>query len=172
MVYRKFCVKKTKRNPRHINPNGFGLIEAMIAGVILLVTMTSVGRFTQAAMTSGSNQEIRNKLETRIIDNIQEIQQQDSRLTWEAVEHLREEQIACKNPTEYTKLKLETESSGYYVQQPDKIERVISDSSNAPGVMVITYNFDGPENSVGTEKRVIELNPTFAADCLDIGYSI
>ena len=151
--------------------DGFGLVEAMIAGVILLATMTAVGRFTQAAMSSGSNQEIRNRIETQIIDNMQEIQQQDSRLTWKAIEKLQEEQMACSNPAIYAKQKIENNNSGYYVGKPFEIKRDISVSSDAPGIIIITYSFNGPENSVGTEKRIIELNPTFAADCIDIGDS-
>ena len=151
------------------NPDGFGLIEAMIAGVILLFTMTAIGRFTQAAMSSGANQEIRTKLENRIMDNIQEIHQQDSRLTWEIIEDLNDEQEACSNPAQYTKNKIETSGSGYYVETPKKIVRKITDSSDVPGIIIVTYSFDGPENSVGIEKRIVELSPTFAADCFDLG---
>ena len=133
--------------------------------------MTSIGRFTQAAMTSGSNQEIRNKIESKIMDNIQEIQQQDSRITWETIKQLDDEQVACNKPAEYTKNKLETTGSGYFVASPQDVIREISKSPTAPEVMVIKYSFDGPEHSVGTETRIIELNPTFTADCIDLGNS-
>lgn len=176
MVFLKRSITRKNYSPNSKKPDGFGLIEAMIAGVILLITMTAIGRFTQAAMTSGSNQASRIKLENYIIDNIQEIQQQDSRLTWEAVEKLIEvEKLEdnfvhpCGNPASYLRKKLETEYSGYYVKKPSDVDRVINDSRNDLGIMTITYTFDGPENSVGNEKRVIELNPTFAANCLDRG---
>ena len=155
-----------------IDSAGFGLVEALIAGVILLFTMSSIGRFTQAAMSSGANQELRNRIEAQIMNNIQEVQQQDSRLTWEVVKQFNEEQLACNQSTQYAKDKLETIGSGYYVAPPDQVNRTISESNAAPGVMVITYSFDAPENSVGIEKRVIELNPTFAADCLDLADSL
>ena len=86
-----------------IEADGLGLVEVLIAGVILLSVMTSIGRFTQAAMTSGSNQDLRNRLESRIMDNMQKIHQQDSRLTWEAVKIFGDEQIACSNPAQYAK---------------------------------------------------------------------
>ena len=83
--------RHSQREALMIEADGFGLVEALIAGVILLFVMTSIGRFTQAAMTSGSNQDIRNKIENKIIDNMQKIQQQDSRLTWEAIKISGEE---------------------------------------------------------------------------------
>ena len=148
--------------------DGFGLVEAMIAGVILLFVMASIGRFTQAAMSSGANQETRNKLENRIMNNMQEIQQQDSRLTWEVIEQLGEDQIACSDPPTYTKNKLEIEGTDYFVDTPTEIEREISNSSTSQGIMIVTYSFEAPEHSIGLEKRVLELNPTFAADCLEL----
>ena len=71
--------KQSQRETLTVETDGFGLVEALIAGVILLIVMTTIGRVTQAAMTSGSNQYIRNKIENKIIDNMQKIQQQDSR---------------------------------------------------------------------------------------------
>ena len=161
--------KQNKGHMEHVMDSaGFGLVEALIAGVILLFTMSSIGRFTQAAMSSGANQELRNRIEAQIMNNIQEIQQQDSRLTWDVIKQRNDEQLACNQSTQYTKKKLETVGSGYYVAPPNQANRAITESNAAPGVMVITYSFDAPENSVGVEKRVIELNPTFAADCLDL----
>jgi len=154
-----------------IEADGFGLVEVLIAGVILLFVMTSVGRFTQAAMTSGSNQELRNRLESRIMDNMQKIQQQDSRLTWEVVKIFGDQQTACSNPAQYAKEQIENNSTEYFVDPPKSINRTISVSTINPGIMRIEYGFDGPENSVGIERRVLELNPTFAADCLDLGVS-
>ncbi len=161
--------KIAKRELSMIEADGFGLVEVLIAGVILLFVMTSVGRFTQAAMTSGSNQELRNRLESRIMDNMQTIQQQDSRLTWEAVKIHGDQQTACNNPAAYLKDKVENTNTEYFVNPPNGINRTISVSTINPGIMRIEYNFDGPENSVRIERRILELNPTFAADCLDLG---
>ena len=160
--------KLAKRELSMIEADGFGLVEVLIAGVILLFVMTSIGRFTQAAMTSGSNQELRNRLESRIMDNMQKIQQQDSRLTWEAVKIFGDQQIACSNPAQYAKEQIENNNTEYFVGPPNSINRTISVSTNNPGIMRIEYDFDGPENSVAIERRVLELNPTFAADCLDL----
>lgn len=161
--------KIAKRELSMDEADGFGLVEVLIASVILLFVMTSVGRFTQAAMTSGSNQELRNRLESRIMDNMQTIQQQDSRLTWEAVKILGDQQTACNNPAAYLKDKVENTNTEYFVNPPNGINRTISVSTINPGIMRIEYNFDGPENSVRIERRILELNPTFAADCLDLG---
>ena len=160
--------KKWMRGQSAPKIDGFGLVEAMISGVILLFVMTSIGRFTQAAMSSGANQEIRNKLENRIMNNMQEIQQQDSRLTWEVINQLGEDQIACSDPIQYTKNKLEANGSDYFVGDPNQVERKISTSNVNQGIMIITYSFEAPEHSVGLEKRILELNPTFAADCLEL----
>ena len=169
MLFETSSKKYVRQVALPIEADGFGLVEALIAGVILLFVMTSIGRFTQAAMTSGSNQDIRNKLESRIIDNMQKIQQQDSRLTWEVVKMFSEQQTACGNPAQYAKDKIENSNTEYFVGPPNGIDRTILVSTNKSGIMRIEYNFDGPENSVGIERRVLELNPTFAADCLDLG---
>ena len=161
--------KLARRKLSMIEADGFGLVEVLIAGVILLFVMTSIGRFTQAAMTSGSNQELRNRLESRIMDNMQKIQQQDSRLTWDVVKTFGDQQIACSNPAQYVKEKIENNNTEYFVDPPNNINRTINASTINPGIMRIEYDFDGPENSVGIERRVLELNPTFAADCLDLG---
>ena len=167
-------VKKLREWSQVHHSDGFGLVEVMIAGVITIFTLSAVGRFTQAAMVSSAKQAERTRLEATIQNNIQEIQQQDSRLTWEIVNALAEEDEACQNPVSYLKSKLETKASNYHVPAPTNVNRSISDASSqttltesTPAVAIITYSFDGPEKSVGNEKRILELNPTFHADCLE-----
>ena len=164
-----------QRFPRRDTCDGFGLVEVMIAGVITVFTLVSIGRFTQAAIIGSSKLADRSRIEARILDNIQEIQQQDSRLTWETIKSLNKEQDACQDAVTYLKNKLETPTSGYYVASPSGITRSIepgnsntSITEGIPDVAVITYSFTGPEKSIGEEKRLVELNPTFQADCIEI----
>ena len=38
-------------------------------------------------------------------------------------------------------------------------------SSSNPNLLVVTYSFDIPGNASATEKRVIELSPSFSTSC-------
>ena len=70
--------RKTSNN--HFN-NGFTLVEVLIAGVIMASTMIGIARFSSAALAISSNQKDRQALEAAINNNIQLIQQSDSRIT-------------------------------------------------------------------------------------------
>ena len=39
------------------------------------------------------------------------------------------------------------------------------DTSSIPGILRIVYSFEGPEEQVKTEQRIIEMTPNFAAKC-------
>ena len=60
---------------------GFTLVEALIAGVLMTFVMTSVGRLGVTALASSSNQKERSRIEGAIENSIQKIQHLDSQLT-------------------------------------------------------------------------------------------
>ena len=71
---------QSAKTPRSAN-QGFTLVEALIAGVLMTFVMTSVGRLSVTALASSSNQKERSRIEGAIENSIQKIQHLDSQLT-------------------------------------------------------------------------------------------
>ena len=71
---------QSAKTPRSAT-QGFTLVEALIAGVLMTFVMTSVGRLSVTALASSSNQKERSRIEGAIENSIQKIQNLDSQLT-------------------------------------------------------------------------------------------
>ena len=85
---------------------GFTLIETMIAGLLLILVMSAVGRMSISALAGSSNIANRRRIEEAIENHIQLIQQADSLLTYDNVpiaHRTGENNItrACRKPAEY-----------------------------------------------------------------------
>ena len=155
-----------RQKTEHLNRNseqGFTLIEVVIAGVILVSVMTAVAQMSVNSLGGSKNREIRDDLEAAVNNDIQLLQQADSYLTFESLQ-ATEQQSACLNPTGYLIPYLEN-----IVPASDLLpgtNRSINAGEGATQDLVeVIYQFDGPENGVGTELRIIELNPNFSAQC-------
>ena len=70
---------QTRQNQK--GSKGFTLIETLIAGVLLTLVMTAVGRMSVSAIAGSSNLAERRKVEESIENHIQLVQQADSLLT-------------------------------------------------------------------------------------------
>ena len=149
--------------------SGFTLIETLIAGVIVAAVMTAVGRLGVSAMATGRNQSSRTTIEAAINDHIQLLQMQDSYLTKEAITSSSgldtALETACVAPSTFLKDHLAQESVAGTINHPNVT--MSWDDSN-PYLLVITYNFEAPEASIGLEKRITELNPNFSSQCYDL----
>ena len=82
---------------------GFTLVETLIAGLLLTLVMTAVGRLSLSAMAGSSNLAERRRVEAAIDNHIQLIQQADSLLTYDSLpsNHRTGEEgstRACRNP--------------------------------------------------------------------------
>ena len=85
---------------------GFTLIETMIAGFVLILVMSGIGRMTTSAVAGSGNLEQRRRIEEAIENHMQLLQQADSLLTYDRIPTLHrtgEEGItrACRKPAEY-----------------------------------------------------------------------
>ena len=85
---------------------GFTLIETMIAGLLLTLVMSAVGRMSISALAGSSNIADRRRIEEAIENHIQLLQQADSLLTYDNVPitHRNGEATitrACRKPAEY-----------------------------------------------------------------------
>lgn len=143
------------------NQNGFSMIETMIAGILLASSLTAVSRMSISALSSSRTSSYRTQIEAAINNDIQTIQKEDSYFTYEWIEQNQNITDACKNPPEALKKHLQS------VAFEPQIEGIIRkfDSESIPGILSVEYNFDGPEQAIENEIRLIEMNPNFSSKC-------
>ena len=149
--------------------SGFTVLETLIAGLVVAAVMTAVGRLGVSAMATSRNQSSRNTIEAAINNHIQLVQMQDSYLTKDAIEDETglntTIELACQNPSTFLMEHLQKpEVVGL---SPDPAVSIEWDDSD-PNLLVLTYSFEGPESSIGTEKRIAEVNPNFSSQCYDL----
>jgi type II secretory pathway pseudopilin PulG len=164
---------------------GFTLVEVLIAGVLMTTIMVAVARLSTQAMAGSNTQKDRQAIEAAINDNIQLIQQADSQIT---VTRLNNEsdgildntnlEQACGNGT------INNNPASFLIQQihdgdmavasPSLTTRQINyNISRKLSVLPIgnsfmaeiLFTFDGPEQGVRSESRVIEISPSFESGC-------
>jgi len=145
------------------------MIETLIAGLIVAGVMTAVGRFGISAMAASHNQSSRNSIEAAVNDHIQLVQMQDSYLTADAIEAESglntSLETACQNPSTFLMHHLQREDIAGTAPSPEvSMEWDSSDQS----LLKLTYNFEAPESSIGTEQRMIEINPNFSSQCYSL----
>ena len=167
----KVALIQGANNIKHAT-NGFTLAEVLIAGSILLIVMVGVSRISVQSITSGRNRLERDRIEAAIHNNIQLIQQADSKLTLESMPS-GEQRKACLSPAQYLKEQLDSESGPISVPKPEvsgidrknTIIRTIEVGDN-PDITIVTYSFPAPEYAIGEERRVVQLNPNFQNRCI------
>jgi len=152
--------------------DGFTMVEVLIAGVIMLIVMVGTARISIQSITSGRHRIERDRIEAAIHNNIQLIQQADSKLTLESMPS-QDQRTACINPAAYLKQQLSKQGGAIAVpppvisgvSNPNLIQRSITVGEH-PGITMITYQFSAPEYSIANERRTIELNPNFQTRCI------
>ena len=169
---------------------GFTLVETLIAGLLLTLVMTAVGRLSLSAMAGSSNLAERRRVEAAIENHIQLIQQADSLLTYESLpsNHRTGKEgstRACRNPAQYLataleqkglinaadwKLKPESNSIRLFdsFEKPTGGETSITTNYNYDddrAIVSINYSFEAPESNIGIEQRSLELSPNFQSYC-------
>jgi type II secretory pathway pseudopilin PulG len=163
----------------------FTLVEVLIAGVLMTAVLTSVARFSTLAMAGSNHQKERQAIEASINDNIQLIQQADSQIT---VNRLLDDSDdffdnydlsqACGSgsPSNNAASFLMTQLLNSKVSvSPPELSKTQSDYSlqrnfsiinvGSTYMLKVEYQFDGPEENVDTEYRIIEISPSFEAGC-------
>jgi type II secretory pathway pseudopilin PulG len=140
------------------------MVEVLIAGILLASALAAVSRISVAALSGSANLSDRTSIEAAINDNIQAMQKEDSYYTdaW-IIENGGEEALksACTNPPEKLSDHLQT------VAPEPRLAAITRtfDIDSIPGILRIVYSFEGPEQQVKAEQRVIEMTPNFAAKC-------
>ncbi|QNI63804.1 hypothetical protein [Synechococcus sp. A15-44] len=140
------------------------MVEVLIAGILLASALAAVSRISVAALSGSANLSDRARIEAAINDNIQAMQKEDSYYTAEwIIDNGGQEDLksACTNPPEALSSHLQNVAPEPRLAA---IKRTF-DSSSIPGILRIFYSFEGPEQQVQAEQRIIEMTPNFAAKC-------
>ena len=140
------------------------MVEVLIAGILLASALAAVSRISVAALSGSANLSDRARIEAAINDNIQAMQKDDSYYTdaW-IIDNGGQEGLksACSDPPEALSNHLQNVAPEPRLAA---IKRTF-DTSSIPGILRITYSFEGPERQVKAEQRIIEMTPNFAAQC-------
>ena len=149
--------------------NGFTLIETMVAGLIMSLTLVAVARLSISAISTSSHQTIRRKIEAAVNNDIQLLQQADSRLK---LIDIADKETACKDPGLFLREKLSSNNSDYYVPEPKVTDpsgklvlRRTIESSQSPIMTKVIYTITAPEKTIETERRILNLYPNFHYLC-------
>jgi type II secretory pathway pseudopilin PulG len=167
---------------RHLRPNssknssrkdrGFTLTEVLISGGMFSMVMAGVAQIMTGSLAASDAMAKRQQIESAINNNIQHIHQANIQLSQSLTANNASLLAACSEPTQFLADELDNPSSSAYVavplvngeSSPQKIKRsILSDSSN--GLTQVVYQFEGPEQNVETEQRVIDLFPRFISLC-------
>lgn len=171
-------MKRLFKQPfQHKVEQGFTLVEVMIAGLIMGGTMIGVSQLATQAMAGNNNQKNRFNIEAAINNDMQLIQQKDSQLTYQWIEENDNPEVACENPGRYLATMIK-EANGPFESLADNTNRSgkmlftrtvtgeAINSSDGPELLTqVKYSFNGPERSIQQENRIVELSPSFQANC-------
>ena len=152
--------KPFKRQRSH-HQNGFSMIETMIAGILLASSLTAVSRMSISALSGSRTSSYRAQIEAAINNDIQTMQKEDSYFTYDWISQNQNISDACQNPPEALKDHLQNVVSGPNIEG---ITRKF-DSTLIPGILTVEYKFEAPEQAIGSEIRLIEMNPNFSSEC-------
>jgi hypothetical protein len=151
-----------KRHGRHrkkkSNPNsGFSMAEVLVAAIVLFVMLLSANKAVLVGMASTRQATSRASIESEILNDIETIQGIDSSLSADF------NGCGTGGGANYLKTKVD-------ILNPVNIGRNWQRTldSTDPNILLIIYSFTIPEfvgTGTGTEKRVVEINPSFLTEC-------
>lgn len=139
------------------------MVEVLLAGILLASSAAAVSRISVSALSGSANLSQRARIEAAINDNIQALQKEDSYFTSEWIKENQDGGLlaACSDPPQALSSHLQT-----IVPTPTTAGIIREfDTTTIPGILRVVYRFEGPEQQVKAEQRLIEMSPNFAAQC-------
>ncbi|MFM1899434.1 MAG: hypothetical protein RLZZ216_10 [Cyanobacteriota bacterium] len=135
---------------------GFSFVEVLIAALVLFAFLSSANRAFIMSMASSRQAAIRLKYESEILNDIEMIQGIDSSLSSDL------NGCGAGGGSAYLKNKIESLNPAQDTAEWDRVLEADDET-----VLRIVYIFNMPEiNGVtSTEKRIIEINPSFLSEC-------
>ena len=137
---------------------GFSLVEVLMAAIVMMGLLIGTNRLVMQGMASSGRAGLRSGLEQEILNDIESIQAIDTMLNSEPALSK-----ACNQDTSASSYLSQQVNSQLPAPNGGDWDRQLS--SNNPNLLVVTYSFDIPGNAAATEKRVIELSPSFTTSC-------
>ena len=142
----------------HSSDQGFSLVEVLMAAIVMMGLLIGTNRLVMQGMASSGRAGLRAGLEQEILNDIESIQAIDTLLNSEPALSAACQQ--AESPSDY--LSAQVSNQLPLPRQSDWAREI--DSQN-PNLLVVTYSFEIPGTASATEKRVIELSPSFTTSC-------
>ena len=145
-------IKQQRLRSQHIS-SGFGLVEVLMAALLIMVVMTSVSRTLMLGMATNRHMGERISIESEILNDIEVIQGIDALAN-------KDTAAGCSNPAQYLAEQIALKNP----EQPGgKWQRAFDFTDQ--NILVVTYSFNRPETTARIEKRIAEINPSLQAEC-------
>ena len=137
---------------------GFSLVEVLMAAIVMMGLLIGTNRLVMQGMASSGRAGLRAGLEQEILNDIESIQAIDTMLNSEPAltAACNQDRSASSYLSQQVNSQLPALNGGCW-------DRPLNDQN--PNLLIVTYSFDIPGNAAATEKRVIELSPSFTTSC-------
>jgi hypothetical protein len=145
-------IKQQRLRSQHIS-SGFGLVEVLMAALLIMAVMMSVSRSLILGMATNRHMGERIGIESEILNDIEVIQGIDALAN-------KDTAAGCGNPANYLATQITLKNPE---QAGSKWHRTFDITD--PNVLVVTYSFNRPESPASIEKRIAEINPSLQAEC-------
>ena len=184
MIYRP------KKNPI-AKTQGFSLVEVLMAALVMMGLLIGTNRLVAQGMSTSGKAGQRSVIEQEILNDIEMIQEIDISI----LNSSSDLKAACTNisdssspegsggasssnqgtpmPSEILKAKIEAELPAPGTQSSEDTDPSVQNNqgwtreinSKNADLLEVRYEFEIPESKGNREKRVIEINPSFATSC-------
>jgi hypothetical protein len=145
-------IKRQRLRSEQIS-SGFGLVEVLMAALLIMMVMMSVSRTLILGMATNRHMGERISIESEILNNIEVIQGIDAVANNDTV-------TGCSNPAQYLAGQIALKNP----EQPGGKWHRVFDYTD-PNILVVIYSFNRPESPARIEKRIAEINPSLQAEC-------
>ena len=150
--------RRAIKNLTHRTEQGFSLVEVLMAAIVMMGLLLGTNRLVMQGMATSGRAGLRAGLEQEILNDIESIQAIDTLLNSEPALSAACQRAA--SPSDYLSEQVSNQlplpSQGDWARELD---------SQNPNLLVVTYSFEIPGTASATEKRVIELSPSFTTSC-------
>ena len=133
--------------------SGFGIVEVLMAALLVMMVMMSVSRTLILGMAANRHMGERINIESEILNDIEIIQGIDSLAS-------KDTAAGCANPAQYLQNLVLLKNPEKVGNSWDRTFEVVD-----PNILVIVYSFNRPESPTRQEKRITEINPSLQAEC-------
>jgi type II secretory pathway pseudopilin PulG len=156
-------IKQTAKSNQQIQPsNGFSLVETLVGVVILCTLLYSANKAIALAMNSSKGAGERGYIENAIMNDIERIRMVDDHLN-KKENVIKSCQEGGSNGAKYLMQTIQTHNSK--LKSIGGLGRQFSTTDSK--LLRISYHFNTPDNGgkPGIEKRILEIHPSFLAQC-------